>query len=546
MNKKGIIRVIGFIMIIFTLVMVYRQIVTKDYLFVSKDVKTIPNWTYKEQAVTSNRIPVAKNQTYTLETDYSVKKDHYLLLRSSLATVEVLIDNQLVYNEYFENEHKLNKPLASLWHLVKIPADGQHIKVSYNSPYAKMSGLVNPVVYGDRGDLLFYIYDIYGPPFLIDGLILFFGILMVIIAFINPKEVFNSIWQIGMFSILVSFWLIAESRMLQFFAGSEWLIGSLAYISLALIPIPMIYYIKNFVSKESQKLYNICIPVALTNLILIITLQLFGIRDFFETLWITHGFMIVIILITIKQLHYEIRIKRNKLARHFLISLSILFTFIVLDFYRFYAFDGANVTLFVRVGLLTFILLLGLETGKQLVALLKKSYQAAFYEQLAYKDQLTQAPNRAAFNKDLDEIFENEDLLDGLRLVILDMNQLKRINDVYGHVTGDEAIVISYNLISKHFSHLGQSYRLGGDEFAIIILDDDACMFESACKVFTKSIATNNKYIHYPIGIALGSVTYDPNLDTSVKNMMHRADTNMYQAKKAYKTKLISNQNSIN
>jgi len=335
-----------------------------------------------------------------------------------------------------------------------------------------------------------------------------------------------------MFSILLAFWMIAESRMLQFFSGSIWLIGSLAFISLPVIPIPILYYIKSFISEEGSKPLHIAIKVCYINLFLVLFMQLFAIMDYFESVWITHTILGIIILVILKQLYYEIKVKQNVQAKKFLISLSILIVFIVLDIFRFYAFDAANVTIFVRLGFLTFIIMLGMETGRQLITLLKKSYKASFYEKLAFLDQLTQGPNRTAFEKDLEAIYFDEIKRNALRLVILDMNQLKKINDVYGHVTGDEAIKKAYELINKHFRHLGKTYRIGGDEFACIIVHDVYEEFKKSCDAFENSIVEENKRLTYPIGIALGSVTYDPERDTAVKTMMHRADVNMYEAKK--------------
>lgn len=538
MNKKDISRVIGIILLIFIVVTFYRQNVTTDHLFVSKNITEINNWTYNDTTIKNNKIDVSKNEIYKVESNFPLQAGKHLLLRSSLSHVSVSVDGQVIYKHGLEEKKIFKKPLASLWHLFEIPRDAETIQITYQSPYKKMSGLINPVFYGNRGDLLFHLFDIYGTAFIIDGLILFFGVLMILVALVNPKELFNSMWHIGIFAVIVAFWLIAESKMLQFFSGSDWIIGSTAFIALALIPMPLSYYIKNFISEESARPFNLCIKICWANLTLITLLQVFGISDFFETLWITHGFIVVFISITLSQLYYEVRVKKNKLAKHFLISLGILFVFVFIDFYRFYAFDGANVTLFARLGLMTFILLLGVETSKQLISFLRKSYKAAYYEQLAYLDQLTQGPNRTAFEKDLDEIFENSRVLPDLRLIILDMNQLKKINDVYGHVTGDEAIKISYDLIHKHFKHLGKTYRIGGDEFACIITDDKEVEFEKSCVLFHESIVEINKTIRYPIGIALGSVTYDPTLDTAVKKMMHRADTNMYEAKKEYKSLL--------
>lgn len=514
--------------------MAYRHFVNRDHLFKSQNVFLLEEgWTYNDQPISlDEKIDLRANESYTISNDFKVSSDKSLLVRTSLSNLEVRVDDQVIYKEFKDNRRFFNKPMASLWHIVEIPDSGDVLTITYQSPYKKMNGILNPIVYGHNGDLFFYVYDQYGLPFIIDVLILFLGLLMVIIAYINPNEIYNNIWQVGMFSIFLSFWMIAESRMLQFFSGSLWLIGSLAYISLPLIPIPLLFYIKSLVSKESAKPLMTAVKICCIDFCFVIFMQLFSIMDFFETVWITHTVIGITILIILKQLFYEIKVRHNKSAKNFLFSLGILLVFVILDMFRFYAFGIANVTVFVRFGFLIFIIMLGMETARHLMVLLRKSYKAAFYEKLAYLDQLTQGPNRTVFERDLEDVFSDEIKRSRLRLVMLDMNQLKKINDVYGHVTGDEAIKKAYELITKHFRHLGKTYRIGGDEFACIIIEDVYEAFKTSCESLENSIIEENKSLTYPIGIALGSVTYDPELDIAVKTMMHRADVNMYEAKK--------------
>lgn len=533
-KQKKVLKTIGLILLILVLITIYNHVVNRDHLFKNQTIVLLEEgWTYNNQPISfDDKIDLEANESYTISNNFDIASEQSLLIRTSLSNLEVRVDDQVICHEFKENRWFFNKPMASLWHIIEIPESGDVLTVTYQSPYKKMNGLLNPIAYGQKGDLLFYIYDLYGLPFIIDVLILFFGLMMFIIAYINPKEIYNNIWQVGMFSILLSFWMIAESRMLQFFSGSIWLIGSLAYISLPLIPIPLLFYIKSIISEEGAKPLMISAKICCVNLGLVVFMQLFSIMDFFESVWITHIVIGITILIISKQLFFEIKVKQNKSAKNFLFSLGILLAFVILDIFRFYAFDVANVTIFVRIGFLIFIILLGMETGRHLMALLKKSYKATFYEKLAYLDQLTQGPNRTAFEKDLEEAFSDEINRSRLRLVMLDMNQLKKINDVYGHVTGDEAIKKAYELITKHFSHLGKTYRIGGDEFACIIIHDVDEAFTQSCESLEKNIIEDNKSLTYPMGIALGSVTYDSERDTAVKKMIHRADVNMYQAKK--------------
>ena len=536
-NKRDMMRTFIVLILIIGFIIAYRNFVDNDILFTNENVRAVDSeWTYNDRAIdTDEKLDLDGDEAYTLTTKLSDQftDKQYLLLRSSLSNIKVTLNENDIY------EFKLDQGLfkiapASLWHVVSIPdhsADSQ-LEITYQSPYNKMNGLINPVMYGTHGDLMFYVLEKYGQPFLIDVLILLFGIIMLIIAFIIPKNMYNNIWYVGLFAVVASLWMIGESRMLQFFTGNERLLGSLPFISIALISIPFVHYIKNIVSDQRRKILKKIIVGNWGLIGLIITLQVFNIADFFETLILSHLYMVLTIVVILNVLYKSIKLDQNKTARHTLYAILSLFIFFVIEVYRFYFLSASDVTVLVRLGIMVFIILLSQETAKQVFKRLKKSHQSEFYEKMAYLDQLTQGPNRMAFEQDLDGAFNNLKTRMNLRLVILDMNQLKNINDTYGHVTGDEAIIMSYNLINQHFSIIGKSYRIGGDEFAVIVPTQDSEIFETACLDFDESIKQYNEKLYYPLGIALGSVIYDPVHDKTVKLMMHRADTNMYIAKR--------------
>lgn len=522
-------QIISILILVIIVIGIILSVTNKKYLLAGDDVHHLNKWTYNNKTIQiGERLNLDANESYTIKSivpsDFT--DDKKLLLRSSLSAVTVYIDSEMVYSSNL-NE---SAPMASLWHIVNLPTDsqGKSISISYQSPYKRMNGILNPVVYGQQGDLFYYIFNKYGLAFFIDVIILFIGITLIIVAFLHTKDIYNNIWYIGMFALFVASWLLAESRMLQFITGSQWLLGSLAYICLPIIPIPFLKYIQN-ISVKKQKSLEIAWLVCLVILVLIITLQVFHISDFFNTLWLTHSYFILLIGIIGWHLYKEIKHHHNQEIKGFTKSLFLLFGFILLEITRFHIFKAENVTVYVRLGILIYITSLGIKTGKELIELLKKSYRAEYYERLAYLDQLTQGPNRAAYERDLDHAFSHPVTKEKLRLVILDVNQLKQINDEHGHVSGDEAIQIAYEVINNHFKILGETYRIGGDEFACIILKGTDLDYSRISQKFLKNIASINQEKPYPFGIAIGSVKYDD--DLSAKHLMHRADIKMYEFK---------------
>lgn len=527
MKERGIKIVI--VALVLILIAVFHNNV---YNLEVNQVSLLKEWTYKNRSVSSNdRLNLSANEKYTLTTvlPENFESSQYLLIRNSLSNFYVTLDETIIHKQYFDE----SKPMASMWHLVKVPegSNSKQLHITYYSPFEKMNGIINPVHYGHQGDLMFQVIQAYGKPFIIDMMILLFGFLLVILGFVFVKDYGRNFWNIGLLAIFIASWLIAESRMLQFFTGSQVIIGSLAYVSLAIIPIPLLNYLHSIVSHQYKRYLKLGTYISYTILGLIILLDLSGVLPFFETLFLTHGYMVLLIPAILFIVHQEIIKHKNEEVQHFLNAFIALFLFTIIELVRFHRYSTADVTVFIRLGILAFILVLGLRVVFNLINMLKKSYKAEFYEQLALKDQLTQGPNRTAYERDLERIFSDPLLLTNLRLVILDLNQLKQINDVHGHIYGDEAIKKTYDLIHKHFQPIGKSYRIGGDEFACIIVDSTETKYEIIKSALLAEVEAVNKNTPYQFGIALGSVTYNNKLDNTVSRFMHRADTQMYLEK---------------
>ena len=88
-------------------------------------------------------------------------------------------------------------------------------------------------------------------------------------------------------------------------------------------------------------------------------------------------------------------------------------------------------------------------------------------EYLSYRDQLTDLYNRHYLDKVEKEMQKESNL--PLTLISLDLNNLKYINDNYGHLAGDEALKKVALVLSKHCCPQGLTFRIGGDEFLVLV-----------------------------------------------------------------------------
>ena len=76
--------------------------------------------------------------------------------------------------------------------------------------------------------------------------------------------------------------------------------------------------------------------------------------------------------------------------------------------------------------------------------------------------------NRRAFEEDCAKILES-DVVSEITMIMMDVNELKHINDTYGHMSGDELIIGAAKCILTSMGEYGKVYRTGGDEFVALL-----------------------------------------------------------------------------
>lgn len=160
---------------------------------------------------------------------------------------------------------------------------------------------------------------------------------------------------------------------------------------------------------------------------------------------------------------------------------------------------------------------------------------------LAYGDALTSVHNKGAFDifiREMQERIDKKTEIAEFAIAILDCDDLKEINDKYGHEKGDAYLKNSCHLICRVFQ-FSPVFRIGGDEFAVILRNEDFANREQLIHHFTEKSAEISSFATEPweqIRAAIGVAVYDPATDSSVEDVIHRADRLMYENKKERKT----------
>ena len=159
----------------------------------------------------------------------------------------------------------------------------------------------------------------------------------------------------------------------------------------------------------------------------------------------------------------------------------------------------------------------------------------------ANRDALTSVRNKGAYDIFAQKLQERLD--DGAEdaqefaLCMFDCNDLKAINDRYGHDKGDLYLKAACALICRVFQH-SPVFRIGGDEFIIVLQNSDFTAREELLRRFDSEAAATRAALLSEwerVSVAKGVAVFDPALDHSVDDVFRRADAGMYQDKKQMK-----------
>ena len=494
------------------------------------------HWTYKNELISLPiKLDVDQSETVTIERELSLdfNETQFLMLRTSLQDVSVYLEGELIYEKTYGGS--LLKPYASMWHFITLPRQtaGQTLSIELTSPYQQMSGQINQIYYGTHAMHYAHLFRTYGLRLAIGLLVFTIGLLVVVSHFAFAKKQERGFLYAGMFAIFLSLWMIAESRMLQFMTGSELLMGSLAYIALPIFPIPFIRYLKEYVLRRNRRILSLLMMVFILQFFMINLFSLTGVFDFFESVIVSQILLIIGILIALILLIIEVKKDKNERAFKFIKAFLVLVAFAAIEIINFLLGGFENTSLYLSLGIMIIMVALVINYVRYLLGRLKISYEKEFYEKLAYIDYVTQGKNRLAFERDLDLIFNDDERKKNLRLIMFDLDELKRINDVYGHVEGDVAIKKAFDLITELFKDFGVCYRIGGDEFACLYTNTDEVVYQTKKQILEKQVDQFEKDTPYHFGLSLGSALLSDGIDS--KTLIETADADMYTHKYQHK-----------
>lgn len=464
--------------------------------------------------------------------------DETLVFQAYHQNVTVRIDGETVYRMQADQGNSFGRTPGCVWNFIAIQSEdrGRTVEVDLEPVYRSSMDIIPEFLLGSK-------YEICRDKILKDLPSLILGVIAVILglvyaAFIlyNRKntEVDKSLLMLGLFSIQIGLWKIADVDAIHILFPRSIAVSYLPYFSLMLIVIPFTFFVKSLHSTAEKPGWYIPCLFSIGSAVVQIGLQLLGIADFREMLWLTHVSLFLLCVFDVYLIIREIAAKGwSRRLRINISCIGLCFLGLILDMGVYYISRGTVQTVLGLLGFTTYNVVLGIYSVRDAKALMAIGMQAKKLENKAFHDQLTGLNNRTAFAELIHgEGFEPEKCV----VVMFDLNNLKYCNDTFGHEAGDEYIRESARIISECFADLGPCYRMGGDEFCALVRGCSLRECDRRLERIGKLAAEyNNTHKNIHIGIACGYEIYDRRIDYDINDTLRRADKMMYERK--YKMK---------
>ena len=461
---------------------------------------------------------------------------------------ELLADGEIIYSYHPEQRGLLGKSYGMYIHAIPVPESASSLTLVLTPIFSDAPPALLGAVIEDPGMFMGDLFVEGLPGFCVCLLMLILGVIMIITdaASLRDKNSGHSmeIFTLGVFAVLVSIWSVNDTLILQIVTQSPAIVRLLNYITLIFLPYFILSFIASATNKHKSPLLPILFAIICVNFILNISLTVSGVSDYFELVKISQ---IVIVIALAMAAYFVISALRHKqvekrFLRIFLVGLCAIMIGAIIDLMIFRISSNVlqSTSLYARMGSLLFLMLIGLYLIQENRRIQLANSQAL--ERLAYTDGLTGMKNRLAFNEVRSSLQKNPHA--EYMIIQFDINDLKMVNDLYGHIEGDRHIGAAARIIRDSLHDLGDCYRVGGDEFIGIITGSDVEQTAHGAiermERLTEEYNTSEKP-PVKLDIAYGMAMFTAS-DGDIEKAIRLADQRMYECKRIKKLKSSVNE----
>lgn len=463
------------------------------------------------------------------------KRDSFLIY-SHHQNLRVFLDDVEIYSYEAPEGLPWLKSYRSLYHIVNLPAgtDGT-LSIELTALIPKYAGHF-PVVYeGDRLSLVFHVMR--ERPFK-----LFLGFAFIMLGIVLLVNVFfvrglsnqnGSIMHLAMLSLFMGIWQIEESRVLQLFISNVGVHWFMEYPIQFIVLTGAFCFVRSIAPTNMRTGVIILFVTVFSAISVQLLLQISGKVPLSSSIEVTHVMLIGTIIIASLCINYKSKNDGDK-AMLVVFNAAMVVSVFMLLFGTTNLIPWTDSETVMSLSLFFLFTSIAIILVRHSIKMGESVKKAGFYRNLAMVDFGTGVGSHTAWYTFTEE-FCDSGRDEAFALMLFDINNLKKMNDTYGHQQGDMMIASFCSCLKEAVGERGKIYRIGGDEFICI---SEGCTELEAREMldsFDDKIRQQGSN-GIPFSAAYGYTIFTPHNKSDFYAAQKIADTRMYEMKRRMKS----------
>jgi len=533
------------------------HMLTEDYTAIEKNYVslddswdiTINNSTFHDVSLDTFHFPaVRKGDRITMERvlpeDWEIMEGALRLsIRHSAVTMS--IDGEVIF-EYGHDRIADNKTVGSGFQFINFPEEyqGKTLSIQLDVSEDKMFTKLDSIRIYPWENAYRVIMTENRLPLFFGSFLVIFGLsvcIMTIFAVVFSRK-YIRLLCVSIFSFCMGLWTLCYYRVISIYAIPIYSVSLIEYIAFYLAPLPLIVYMYEDVKKLKQKalkvLYWVLLGYDIVSLVVMMTLHTLDIVHLATMMPYMIGIIVSYLIYFLIVIAINFKISRTN-DRLYLAGMLIIICCTAYDLIgygsdRYYGSSAfMNIKGMSSIGVMVLIFILFLSFYFNVTQKMMMETERNLLIKSAYTDELTQLHNRRYCMEYMDKIRKEENF--DYTVLCFDLNNLKTVNDTYGHAKGDILIKSAAEVLAETFAEHGIVARMGGDEFIAILDTAEEKKTAAFMEQFRQNVNRKNQQIkNLNLSIACGSASgRESNAD--IEKVYQTADDRMYEHKKQMK-----------
>lgn len=466
--------------------------------------------------------------------DTAPRPDDVLAVQTRYQSIRVWADQTLIYEAAQGREHAL----SSMWHFISSESysGAAAVRIELTKYDGEPDWELFPILQDHPDAVGMYLFRSHLPTVLAWAWCMLFTLLLaLILLFMAIRRIAGipHVLSLASFIFLSGMWILLDSKISTVYGGNYALTYFFSYCVFYLLPVPLLCYFQLMMELRSPALRRL-LWIAVGNAGLWMLLHLLGVISIRDTAVSVHLIIIAFLAVFVREAFKRRRKRQQKRLVCTFWSIPVIFAAALVSIVLYHAglLPPTNSAVLYIWSLLALILCMVMDTVMMFGRIWKERQYMELYRQLATEDTMTRLANRNAYELRLRELVSRP--CGQVTIILFDIDQMKRINDTYGHQAGDQVISLAARCIREVFASCGDCYRIGGDEFCVILTS--AQEISRKLQAFDELIGERNR-TGFPVSVSYGWEKRDFGeakavTPEAIMELKAAADRNLYSNKR--------------